>query len=202
MTSNPGIIVRPMNGADDRTAVATLIYDTDEGLFGFLFGRKHKAVSRLSQLVKRKNNAFSYQRIMIAMQEGHVAGILIESDPKQQNDDNKAFSAVFNWIELTGLFMKTVLLFPLFSEARIKGRYIQNISVSKQAQGQGIGTLLIKDAIARAKADIIGTLTLDVSIANEGARRLYQRLGFDLVRKRRVWGIFPVTYRMELTVHG
>lgn len=56
------------------------------------------------------------------------------------------------------------------------GSHISNVFVDPQYQGQGIGTTLIAEAERRAAGD----LTLSVFISNPDARRLYERLGFEL----------------------
>jgi ribosomal protein S18 acetylase RimI-like enzyme len=63
-------------------------------------------------------------------------------------------------------------------------------------RGQGIGKELLEDSIKRARQDQIKALYLDVSIENPGAKKLYESYGFEVVKKRRIWGIIPVTYGM------
>ncbi|MEW8207076.1 MAG: GNAT family N-acetyltransferase, partial [Candidatus Thiodiazotropha taylori] len=55
--------------------------------------------------------------------------------------------------------------------------YIQGIAIDPEFRGRGIGSLLMDDIESRAKADGFSRLSLDVSAKNEGARRLYKRLG-------------------------
>ncbi|MCF7932568.1 MAG: GNAT family N-acetyltransferase [Acholeplasmataceae bacterium] len=190
-----------MEPTDSALSVASLIYDTEEDLFRFLFGPRTKALKRLSRLILMRNHAFSYERIKVLEKGDDIVGILIESNPRKQTDDNEAFMKGFGVLGLIGLLFKMILLFPLLNESGIKGRYIQNVSVSKTHRGMGLGSKLLDDAIRRAKEDQVQTLTLDVNIKNERARALYERKGFVIRKTRRIWGIFKVTYRMDLDLN-
>ncbi len=56
------------------------------------------------------------------------------------------------------------------------GSHISNLFVDPQHQAQGIGTALMAEAERRAAGD----LTLSVFTLNPDARRLYERLGFEV----------------------
>jgi ribosomal-protein-alanine N-acetyltransferase len=55
---------------------------------------------------------------------------------------------------------------------------IANIAVRDDARGQGIGTSLINRLIRTARQREMMGLTLEVSINNRNAQRLYTKLGF------------------------
>ncbi len=57
--------------------------------------------------------------------------------------------------------------------------YVQGIAIEPKHRGAGIGSLLMRDIEARAKAKGASRLSLDVSAKNEGAKRLYKRLGME-----------------------
>ncbi|NBJ09318.1 GNAT family N-acetyltransferase [Microvirga arsenatis] len=56
------------------------------------------------------------------------------------------------------------------------GSHVSNLFVDPQHQGQGIGTALM----AEAERWAVGDLTLSVFTLNPDARRLYERLGFEV----------------------
>ena len=56
---------------------------------------------------------------------------------------------------------------------------IEGVVVSKDAQGQGIGTALMHAVFERARHQGYTSMHLEVINTNPGARRLYQRLGFE-----------------------
>jgi ribosomal protein S18 acetylase RimI-like enzyme len=58
--------------------------------------------------------------------------------------------------------------------------YLARIELLPQFQGLRIGTRLIEQLAARARDAGAAAIELDVLEANEGARRLYERLGFSV----------------------
>jgi ribosomal protein S18 acetylase RimI-like enzyme len=62
------------------------------------------------------------------------------------------------------------------------GSHVSNLFVDPQHQGLGIGTALMAEAARR----VAGDLTLSVFILNPDARRLYERLGFQVEGVRTV----------------
>jgi ribosomal protein S18 acetylase RimI-like enzyme len=62
------------------------------------------------------------------------------------------------------------------------GSHVSNLFVDPRHQGQGIGTALMAEAARR----VAGDLTLSVFILNPAARRLYERLGFQVEGVRTV----------------
>jgi ribosomal protein S18 acetylase RimI-like enzyme len=59
---------------------------------------------------------------------------------------------------------------------------IQNIGVTAEHRGRGLGTLLIRHALAGLRDAGLVRVYLEVTAQNEGAVRLYERLGFAKVR--------------------
>jgi ribosomal protein S18 acetylase RimI-like enzyme len=70
----------------------------------------------------------------------------------------------------------------IFLERRPDSIYVRELQVAPEFQGQGIGTgvlqQVINDAVAKDKF-----VALQVAIENLGARRLYERLGFQIIRE-------------------
>jgi len=190
-------VIRKMQKNDDVLKTAELIYGTDDFIFPFLFGKKEKAIWKLSKLVSLENNAFSYNRIIVDSERDLIRGILIENDQKHNRLETRDFLKTFGFWSLVRLFFGQILLFPILSHKQSEGRYIQNVSVDPRFRGLGIGTALVKTAIARADADKATGLFLDVSKKNEGALKLYKKLGFEIVKKRRIWGLFFATFLMK-----
>lgn len=63
--------------------------------------------------------------------------------------------------------------------------YIDNIAVFPHHRSKGVGAALLKDLCARAQ-DLGGEfISLEVRPSNEGALRLYARLGFQEVGRRK-----------------
>jgi aminoglycoside 6'-N-acetyltransferase len=66
------------------------------------------------------------------------------------------------------------------------------------ARGQGYGTQMMERAIERCFADpAVHTILLDPLVANAGAQRLYERLGFEFVALREFCGDQCRVYRLR-----
>ena len=59
---------------------------------------------------------------------------------------------------------------------------IQNIGITPEHRGQGIGTILIRQAMLGFERAGLSHAYLEVTVRNTGALRLYRRLGFRRVR--------------------
>ena len=60
--------------------------------------------------------------------------------------------------------------------------YIEHLAVSPERRRQGIDKQLVEFAECQARAKRLKKVTLDVEVENEGARRLYERLGFQAIK--------------------
>jgi ribosomal protein S18 acetylase RimI-like enzyme len=69
----------------------------------------------------------------------------------------------------------TLVLFRIPTGVRA---WIEDVVVDSAARGKGVGAMLVKDAIARAKAQGAKTVDLTSRPSREEANRLYVHLGF------------------------
>jgi [ribosomal protein S18]-alanine N-acetyltransferase len=85
-----------------------------------------------------------------------------------------------------------LLGYQLSTESRL-GVHLARLAVRPEAQGRGIGSALVSDLVAFARARGFGRLTVNTQQDNSASLALYQRLGF-----RRTGEEYPVyTYRVE-----
>ncbi len=70
--------------------------------------------------------------------------------------------------------------------------HINNLAMRPRFRGQGIGTALLHHVLAEARDLGARRATLEVRASNEGARRLYERLGFYVAATRRNYYSNPV----------
>lgn len=62
---------------------------------------------------------------------------------------------------------------------------IAALAVDAAARGQGVGSRLLEAIFDKARQDGMGAVRLEVVDTNTGARELYQRLGFKVVKTER-----------------
>lgn len=67
-----------------------------------------------------------------------------------------------------------------------------NVAVSRQWRGRGVGELLVVEMVRRAARRSVSEIFLEVRPSNTVARRLYERLGFSMVGRRRNYYQEPV----------
>ncbi len=70
--------------------------------------------------------------------------------------------------------------------------HLNNVAILPRFRGQGIGTALLQHVLAEAERLGAKRATLEVRSSNEGARRLYERLGFSVAAIRRDYYTNPV----------
>jgi len=70
--------------------------------------------------------------------------------------------------------------------------HINNVAMRPGFRAQGIGTALLRRVLAEARQLGARRATLEVRASNEGARRLYERLGFYVAGVRRDYYTNPV----------
>jgi [ribosomal protein S18]-alanine N-acetyltransferase len=70
--------------------------------------------------------------------------------------------------------------------------HINNVALRPPYRGQGIGTALMQHVLDEGRRLGARRATLEVRASNEGARRLYERLGFYVAATRRNYYTHPV----------
>jgi ribosomal-protein-alanine N-acetyltransferase len=70
--------------------------------------------------------------------------------------------------------------------------HINNVAVRPQFRGQGMGTAIMRHVLDEARRLGARRATLEVRASNEGARRLYERLGFYVAGARPRYYSSPV----------
>jgi len=70
--------------------------------------------------------------------------------------------------------------------------HIHNVAVRPSLRGRGLGTTLLRQVLHEAARLGATRATLEVRASNEGARRLYERLGFRVTATRRGYYSAPV----------
>jgi ribosomal-protein-alanine N-acetyltransferase len=80
--------------------------------------------------------------------------------------------------------------------------HINNIAMRPGLRGRGIGTALMHHVLAEAERLGARRATLEVRASNEGAKRLYRRLGFYVAGTRRNYYSHPVEDALVLWRDG
>lgn len=175
MTSG-NVVIRPFREDDlDRAA----------HIFTRAFGDKMRTLSGLPEedwadllIESRALPLAAFKGHMVAEVDGLVVGMMALDwkgkgpPPKAQEKGGSRFSWRQRWRVRMAQWVVTV-------RAKPGDLYVQYIGVVPEVQGSGVGTALLAEGEAIARKKGLMRYTLYVAANNDGARRLYKRLGFE-----------------------
>lgn len=162
---------------------SVLIYQSSHELLDFMFSNKTIAEKVLRELYKKKRGHFGCQFSTIALLDSKVVGIELGYDKDQLSKQALIGSVLLMlasplsiWWHLAATVGSVV---DNYVPAPGGGTYyINNIAVSPECRGQGIGKLLVMDTINRSTEAGYKAVELDVTAVNESAVRFYEKNGF------------------------
>mgnify|MGYP000727984813 CR=1 FL=1 len=182
--------IRPAK-PQDAEQIFNLIYSSGPNAFDFVFSENDTLESKdfLRSTFETNLGTFSHQTHFVVedpsldSNRNIVASLMVKSKDqltRHMLGDMRAilkFYGLFSALKvmIRGLKVETMIKPP------VKGRlYVGHLGVSPSLQGQGIGKLMIQKAEELAKDKDLSHLSLDVSLQNPNAERLYQKLGFEV----------------------
>jgi ribosomal protein S18 acetylase RimI-like enzyme len=160
-----------------------LIYESSHELLDYMFADRDTAVKILSKLYRNKYGHFGYAFSTLAQMDKQVIGIELGYDKTQLQKQQLIggvmlmLASPFSiWWHLAIKAGKTIDAYvPKPTEGAY---YINNIAVSPDHHGQGIGGLLLKETTSRAVKAGYQKVELDVTSVNVSAIGFYQSHGF------------------------
>ncbi len=183
MISKP--LIRPARRADALTA-ASLIRLTMGATADLFMDAKNggSPADLLAALFARDGSRFSYRYGSVLDVDGQVAGLLMSYPASKMTvlDLITGRDLLFE-LGLREMLRLTRRLLPKtgIREAERGEYYISNVGVLPQHQGHGYGTLLMNFAEKLTRTSGLRKCSLTVDEYNDGAIRLYQRLGYRIV---------------------
>ena len=165
----------------DAPWAAPLIQATIGGIGWALTGEDGDpgAVSVLSALFPRPGHRLSFEQALVAEEDGTPLGLAVSypGDGAEGLDD--PYRA-----RLRDLGQPSIIQ----TEAQPDEWYLDTLATRPEARGRGVGSALVEAVAKRAREAGHARLGLLVEPANDGARRLYARLGFMEAGRRTVAG--------------
>lgn len=142
-----------------------------------------RQLMELTQLVWRFPNARSQNRQYVAEVAGQFAGTM--SLVRENTSDEEGISLIqlgrqFGWANVMGLLTCYSVLEHNVASGEV---YIDHIVSSPAMRGRGVGTRLLE--MAKQSLGEGERLTLYVAESNPEAKKLYERLGFRVVKKQK-----------------
>lgn len=171
-TNNPTI--RPAS-MEDAHSLAMLIDIAGEGIPNWLWSKssdaQHTSLDIGTQRARRTSGGFSYTNAFVAEIEGNIAGMLLGYPITQAPDDDpdELPAPIAPFVEL--------------EKHSVDTWYVNALAVFAEHHGKGIGTALMALAEDQARKVSMSKMSIQVYGQNQGAVRLYQRLGYQLAEK-------------------
>lgn len=158
----------------DVAKVARLVYDVDFRTFDMLFKSGEKAIETISKsLCDEDLETFT----VILDDNDDIIGILIYYIDK--------FPHHFNFKSLR-LLIVDILDYFVLCDVGPGDLYIAEIAIDSSLRGQGLGKKVIRQTIEYAREKNLNRVILDADFRNAGAKRLYEKMGFEEFNKKRV----------------
>lgn len=122
----------------------------------------------------------------VALEDNKLLGVLA-IQTENQNFLNPSFKDLVAHYGLWGALTKGVALDFLQHKPKPKELHVEGIAVVDVAQGKGIGTKLFEVLMSFAQTHSFKKITLEVIDTNQRALQLYERLGFTIQKRSKMW---------------
>jgi len=173
-----------------------------DGIFRMLLGRDHLRV--VAEAFLEPASELSFENVTFAERDGRVVAMVSSfgGEAKRGFSERPLHEAAGRWrmLRMAAIAAPGARLFTFLGRFGERDHYLLAISVDRSERGAGLGARLIDHVGARARAEGGAGLTLHVAEKNDGARRLYQRLGFEAEERspRYFWLPGTAVYRMRM----
>lgn len=167
---------------EDTSEIATyLMLAMEDIVYGFIGeNSKEKATQFLINLICKEANQYSYENCWIAEIENKIVAAAVMYDGAKLQELRNPVAK-----EIKFMFKKD---FNPENETQTGEFYIDSFAVSPHLQGKGIGSKLFKFLIDEYVYKRHETLGLLVDKGNPNAKKLYLKLGFEIVGEKTLAG--------------
>lgn len=159
----------------DVRHVARLVYDVDFRTFDMFFKSPDNAVESISKYLKKKAVTQYFKVILDENRDiiGYVSIYL--------HDDEHKF-----YLKSWQLILVDILDHFVLCDIEKDDLYLAEIAIDESQRGKGLGRKVIQDVISYARSKNFKRVILDADFRNEGAKKLYESLGFKQFNKKRL----------------
>lgn len=175
------MLVRKAKPEESKVIASLTLLAMEDIMFNFIGeNSKEKALDFLESLVKEKNNQYSYENCWVAESENDIIAAAI----------------VYNGADLEKLRQPVAQkikerfnnFFSPEDETQAGEYYIDCVGVDPSQQGKGIGSKVFQFLIYEYVEKNNQTLGLLVDKDNPNAKKLYLKLGFEIVGEKTLVG--------------
>ena len=166
---------------DEGLAFARYVDEAAEGFFRFMLGRRVEHI--VATAFAQPDHNLSCQYVTFAERDNVIVGMFSSHTAEQHRRSSHQPLKRAAGRRNIRMRIVLILLAPLMrvTDSIADGDfYLQFIAVDKALRGEGVGSVLMDSFEERARASGSTRLSLDVSAKNEGARRFYERRGWNV----------------------
>ncbi len=170
--------------------VASLIYDVDFRTFDKLYKSKDEAIKDISKRLLTESD----DNLKVILQDNNIIGIIVLWIQKKPS----FIHSLLNFISFK-LLVIDILDYFVLSDVKHEDVHIAELAISPQCRGKGIGRKVIEHVIDYAYKNSFKRVTLDADFRNNGAKRLYEKIGFKEYNKKEFLkrGMFNMEYLLD-----
>ncbi|MDO5848046.1 MAG: GNAT family N-acetyltransferase [Methanobrevibacter sp.] len=170
--------------------VASLLYDVDFRTFNQLYKNKDLAIKDISKSLFKGGSEDFY----VILDGGKIIGIIvfwIRKKPSFIHSLSKFTSFKLLAIDILDYFV--------LCDVEKDDLHVADLAISSECRGKGIGKKVLDTVIEYARKNNFKRVTLDADFRNEGAKRLYEKIGFEVFNKKEFLkrGMFNMEYVLE-----
>lgn len=174
----------------DADACIKLIYISGPELYAYIFVESEPKIYELIRfLYQAPGNPYSKDNVVVEEEDGRIRGLILgypASDMKKLG--MQMLKCVKGIIIVGGIVNLLKMMFRLKLNKYFPGTdkdelFISNLAVFEEHRGQGIAVKLLEKAEEMAMEKGLNKLSLYVEIDNAHAKRVYERFGFQEVKK-------------------
>lgn len=168
--------------SEDSNKIASLIFLAMEDIVYYFIGEKDKkkAILFMASLIKEKNNQYSYENCWVIEDQNTIVGAAIVYNGANLEELRKPVLNKINSNFNRHLYIE--------NETQAGEFYIDCVGVDSNQQGKGIGTKIFRFLIAEYVEKQNQTLGLLVDNENPNAKKLYLKLGFEIIGNKTLAG--------------
>ncbi|WP_285768660.1 N-acetyltransferase [Peribacillus sp. SI8-4] len=152
---------------------------------------EEKILSVLADFFRKRGNRISYENTFVSVHDGEISGLIVAYHGKDAQELDEPILG-----QLRRKRKDPSITFD--KEAEMSDFYLDTICVDPNFQGKGIGSQLIRHVEEFAKQQGYPRISLVVENVNEGASRLYKKLGFEEIKTVTISG-FEFGYLVKRT---
>lgn len=173
---------------DDSAAAIPLMFSAGPEAFRYVFSvdRQDEVIDFLHYAFQRGGGEFGYRDHLLAVEDGKPVALVGVWHPKDNVaymlDALKKIIAYYGPAKGLRVLIRGLRFEKIVSPPRKSVLCLHNLSVAEELRGKGIGGKVIEHFFELARKRGIDTVCLDVAETNPGAKALYVRMGFSVVR--------------------